>query len=102
MKIREIIQGKFLLKGWLTSNLLLFVLVAFLCIIYISNRYNIEITVKDIEACSHEIKMLTVEHTKLRTEYQNSIMMHKLAEKLQPLGVDISREPIKEVIFIAE
>ena len=51
MKIREIIQGKFLLKGWLTSNLLLFVLVAFLCIIYISNRYNIEITVKDIETC---------------------------------------------------
>ena len=38
----------------------------------------------------------------MKTRYQNSSMMLVLSEKLEPVGVSVSKEPIKEVIFISK
>ncbi len=102
MNFGEIIQGKLLLGKWLVSNVILYMLIVVLLLLYITNRYGIEKTVKNIESCSKEIKALNLEHIKMKTRYQNSAMMHVIAEKLEPTGVDISKEPIKEVIFISK
>ena len=95
MNLRDILQGRLLLGSWLHSNILL-------CLLYITNRYGIETTVKDIESCSKEIKNLNLEHVEMKKKYQQATMMRVVAEKLSPIGVDISKEPIKEVIFISK
>ena len=49
-----------------------------------------------------EIKNLNLEHVEMKKKYQQATMMRVVAEKLSPIGVDISKEPIKEVIFISK
>ena len=101
MNLRDILQGRLLLGSWLHSNILLCLWIVFLSLLYITNRYGIETTVKDIESCSKEIKNLNLEHVEMKKKYQQATMMRVVAEKLSPIGVDISKEPIKEVIFIS-
>ena len=52
--IKKVVQGDLLLGGWLRSNVLLGLFIVFLFVLYITNRYNIEGTVKDIEKCSKD------------------------------------------------
>ncbi len=100
--IKKFIQGDLLLGRWLVSNIRLVLLVVVLILLYITNRYKIEGTVKSINACSKEIEQLHQRHTKIKTTYQNSSMMLVLAKKLEPIGIGVSKEPIKEVIFISD
>ena len=100
--IKKVVQGDLLLGGWLRSNVLLGLFIVFLFVLYITNRYNSEGTVKDIEKCSKDIKQLHQQHIMMKTRYQNSSMMLVLSEKLEPVGVSVSKEPIKEVIFISK
>ncbi len=101
-KFKEFFHGEVLLGRWLTANFKLILLIVGLCIVHITNRYKIEGTVKEIERCSTEIEQLHQKHTQMKALYQNSSMMLVLAKKLEPIGVDVSKEPIKEVIFISK
>lgn len=100
MNIKEFIHGDMLLSNWMKNNIMLILLVAVLLIFYITNRYSIEVSVKKIDKCSKEIKELQQHSTKIKTMYQKSSMMLILDKKLAPIGVGISKEPIKEVIVI--
>lgn len=102
MNLRDILQGRLLLGSWLHSNILLCLWIVFLSLLYIANRYGIETTVKNIESCSKEIKNLNLEHVEMKKKYQQATMMRVVADRLSPIGVDISKEPIKEVIFISK
>lgn len=102
MKITEIIRGEILLKTWFSKNILLFLLIAFLWIVYIANRYGIETTINRIEDTNKEIKELELRRTSIKTQYQRSSMMMELEKTLEPIGVGVSREPIKKVILIEE
>ena len=96
MNLRDILQGRLLLGSWLHSNILLCLWIVFLSLLYITNRYGIETTVKDIESCSKEIKNLNLEHVEMKKKYQQATMMRVVADRLSPIGVDISKEPIKD------
>jgi hypothetical protein len=102
MKIREIIRGEVLLRKWFTKNIWLFLLIAVLWIVYIANRYRIETTVKQIENTNKEIKELEMKRTSIKTQYQRISTMMELEKTLSPIGVSVSREPIKKVILIEE
>ncbi len=102
MKITEIIRGEILLKTWFSKNILLFLLIAFLWLVYIANRYGIETTINRIEDTNKEIKELELRRTSIKTQYQRSSMMMELEKTLEPIGVGVSREPIKKVILIEE
>ena len=41
-------------------------------------------------------------HVEMKKKYQQATMMRVVADRLSPIGVDISKEPIKEVIFISK
>ncbi len=102
VRIKDFIQGDMLLGRWLSSNVLLLLLIALLLIVYIGNRYKIEGTVKNIDSISREIQQLHQKHTQMKTTYQNTSKMLELDKKLAPIGVGVSKEPIKEVIFISK
>ncbi|MBR5253971.1 MAG: hypothetical protein IKV46_02900 [Bacteroidales bacterium] len=102
MKIKEIIRGEVLLKKWFTRNIFLFLLIAVLWLVYIANRYRIETTVRQIENTNKEIKELELKRTSVKTRYQRLSTMMELEKALSPVGVGISREPIKKVILISE
>lgn len=102
MKIKEIIRGEVLLKKWFTRNIFLFLLIAVLWLVYIANRYRIETTVRQIENTNKEIKELELKRTSVKTRYQRLSTMMELEKALLPVGVGISREPIKKVILISE
>ena len=100
MKITDILRGKVLLKPWFHKNILLFLCIAVLCILFIGNRYIIETTINKIEDTNKEIKELELKRTSLKTKYQRTSMMMELEKTLEPIGVGVSREPIKKVILI--
>lgn len=102
MKILRVIRGEVLLGPWFRRNILLFLLLAVLYVLYIANRYNIEGKVKEIEACNKEIKELEMKRTNIKTQYQKSSMMMELEKDLESVGVGVSREPIKKVILITD
>lgn len=100
MGIKEIVQGDVLLRKWFSKNIFLFLLIAILWIVYIANRYGIETKVRQIENTNKEIKELEMKRTSIKTQYQKSSMMMELEKALSPIGVGVSREPIKKVILI--
>ena len=100
MGIKEIVQGDVLLRKWFSKNIFLFLLIAILWIVYIANRYGIETKVRQIENTNKEIKELEMKRTSIKTQYQKSSMMMELEKTLEPIGVGVSREPIKKVILI--
>ena len=71
-----------------------------MCILFIGNRYIIETTINKIEDTNKEIKELELKRTSLKTKYQRTSMMMELEKTLEPIGVGVSREPIKKVILI--
>ncbi len=102
MKFSEIIKGDVLLKSWFSRNVLLFLLISVLWILFIANRYNIEGKVRAIKQTTKEIKELEMKRTSIKTQYQKSSMMIELEKNLSSVGVGVSREPIKKVILITE
>ena len=102
MGIKEIVQGDVLLRKWFSKNIFLFLLIAILWIVYIANRYGIETKVRQIENTNKEIKELEMKRTSIKTQYQKSSMMMELEKALSPVGVGVSREPIKKVILIQD
>lgn len=102
MKIKEIVGGEVLLGPWFRKNIFLFFIIAILTILYIANRYNIEGKVRAIEKTNQEIKELEMKRTGIKTQYQKSSMMMELEKTLTPIGVGVSREPIKKVILITD
>lgn len=72
------------------------------CLVYSFYRqqYIIETTINKIEDTNKEIKELELKRTSLKTKYQRTSMMMELEKTLEPIGVGVSREPIKKVILI--
>ncbi len=102
VRVKDFIQGDLLLGRWLSSNIWLLLLIVAMLLIFITNRYRIEGAVKDIDNCSLEIKQLNQKHTRMKTTYQNTSKMLELDKKLAPIGIGVSKEPIKEVIFVSK
>lgn len=98
-EIVQIVRGEVLLRTWFRKNIGLFLLIAALLILYIANRYRIETTINQIEDTNKEIKELELKRTSIKTKYQRSSMMMELEKTLEPIGVGVSREPIKKVIL---
>lgn len=100
IKVKELINGTFLLKkgfiGWLPVILFVVILVIF----YISNRYNIEQTVKEIDKIEAEVEYLQKKHSEQKGVYQNQTQMLELEKVLLERGVKVSREDQKQVILI--
>ena len=98
--VKNFIDGNFLLRrgfiGWLPVILFSVILIIF----YITNRYNIEKTVKEIDKLEKEVEYLQKKHSEQRGEYQKQTQMLELEKILAQKGIKVSREDQKQVILI--
>jgi|GEM_PF-1375042 hypothetical protein len=100
MKAKDIINGSFLVrKGFLSWVPFIFLAVV-LIVIYISNRYSIEATVKEIDQLEQETDYLEKKSAEERGVYQKQTQMLQLEKQLEPQGVKVSREEKKQVILM--
>jgi len=98
--VKNFIDGNFLLKkgfiGWLPVILFSVILILF----YITNRYNIEKTVKEIDKLEKEVEYLQKKHSEQKGGYQKQTQMLELEKVLAQKGIKVSREDQKQVILI--
>jgi len=98
--VKNFIDGNFLLRkgfiGWLPVILFSVILILF----YITNRYNIEKTVKEIDKLEKEVEYLQKKHSEQKGDYQKQTQMLELEKVLAQKGIKVSREDQKQVILI--
>lgn len=100
IKAKSFIDGTFLVKQRFIGFLPLILLSVILIIIYITNRYNIEKTIKDIDKLQTEIEYLQKKHSEQKGAYQKQTQMLELEKILMERDIKVSREDQKQVILI--
>lgn len=100
LKAKSFIDGTFLLRkgflGWLPVILISVVFI----IIYITNRYNIEKTVKEIDKLETEVEYLQKKHSEQKGVYQKQTQMLELEKVLEERGIMVSKQEQKQVILV--
>ncbi|MCK9163625.1 MAG: FtsL-like putative cell division protein [Bacteroidales bacterium] len=100
IKAKSLIDGSFLVRrgflGWLPVILIGVVLI----IIYITNRYNIEKTVREIDKLEVEVSNLQKKHAGQKGVYQKLTQMLELERALKDRGIKVSKQEQKQVILI--
>ncbi|MDO5759605.1 MAG: FtsL-like putative cell division protein [Bacteroidota bacterium] len=87
------------IQKYVSRHLLFILYVVLLLIIYIGTRYNEEKAVTDIYNLSKEISEAQKRYLQIKTAYQHTTQMTYIDSKLEPIGVGISKEPIKDIII---
>ena len=100
IKAKSFIDGSFLVRkgflGWLPLILIGVVLI----IVYITNRYNIEKTVREIDNLETEVSYLQKKYAGQKGVYQKLTQMLELEKVLKDRGIKVSKEEQKQVILI--
>ncbi|MBP6429159.1 MAG: hypothetical protein KA273_02045 [Bacteroidales bacterium] len=100
IKAKSFIDGSFLVRkgflGWLPLILIGVVLI----IVYITNRYNIEKTVREIDKLETEVSYLQKKYAGQKGVYQKLTQMLELERVLKDRGIKVSKEEQKQVILI--
>lgn len=102
IKTKDFIDGTFLVKQGFIDWLPVIFLVLVLIIIYITNRYNIEKTAKEIDKLQVEIEYLQKKHSEQKGLYQKQTQMLELEKVLAEKGIKVSKEEQKQIILIPE
>jgi membrane protein insertase Oxa1/YidC/SpoIIIJ len=101
-KTKDFIDGAFLVNqtfiGWLPVIFVVLILI----ILYITNRYNIEKTAKEIDKLETEIGYLQKKHSEQKGLYQKQTQMLELEKILAEKGIKVSKEEQKQIILIPE
>ncbi len=71
-----------------------------LLLLYIGSRYRVERAVRDIFNLSSEVAEQQKRYLKIKTWYQQTTSMGNINTCLEPTGVGISKEPIKDIILM--
>jgi hypothetical protein len=96
---KKFISGDILLNDYVTSHIPFILVITVLLVFYIASRYNIEKTVRDIDKLSKDISELQKHALNVKTTYQTTTRMLYINDKLAPSGVEVSKEPIKDIII---
>ncbi|MBR1769652.1 MAG: hypothetical protein IJ748_04260 [Bacteroidales bacterium] len=85
--------------SYIGRNIPFILYIVLLLIFYISSRYNVERTVKDISELSKDISELQKHYQQVKTNFQRTTQMTYIDSKLESTGVGISKEPIMDIII---
>src|SRR6476620_498095 len=90
-------QKKFFSKligyEWILKNLLFFLFLALLAVMYIANGHMADNTIRDINNTAHDVKELQYEYKSLKSEEMFKSRESQIVEAATPLGLKISNEP---------
>lgn len=98
-EVNSIIGGGFLVKGSFLSWMPAIIFSVLLIVLYISNRYYLETTLKEMDNLEIEINALQKKYSDQKGEYQKATQMLELEKKLEPIGVKVAKERIKQTIL---
>ncbi len=102
IKTKDFIDGNFLVKESFINWLPVIFLVLILIIVYITNRYNIEKTAKEIDRLEKEVEQLQKKHSEQKGQYQKQTQMLELEKILAEKGIKVSKQEQKQIILIPE
>lgn len=98
-EVNSIIGGGFLVKGSFLSWMPAIIFSVLLIVLYISNRYYLETTLKEMDNLEIEINALQKKYSNQKGEYQKATQMLELEKRLEPIGVKVAKERIKQTIL---
>ncbi|MFV0500201.1 MAG: FtsL-like putative cell division protein [Bacteroidales bacterium] len=98
-EVNSIIGGGFLVKGSFLSWMPAIIFSVLLIVLYISNRYYLETTLKEMDNLEIEINALQKKYSDQKGEYQKATQMLELEKRLKPIGVKVAKERIKQTIL---
>ena len=78
---------------WILKNLLFFLFLALLAVIYIANGHMADNTIRDINNTARDVKELQYEYKSLKSEEMFKSRESQIVEAATPLGLKISNEP---------
>lgn len=81
---------------WIVKNLVFFLFLSLLAVIYIANGHMADNTIRDINATAKEVKELQYEYKSLKSEAIFKSRETEVVQAATPLGLKISTEqPMK-------
>ena len=78
---------------WILKNLLFFLFLTLLAVLYIANGHMADNTIRDINNTAHDVKELQYEYKSLKSEEMFKSRESQIVEAATPLGLKISSEP---------
>ncbi|MBG9376431.1 hypothetical protein I5907_09315 [Panacibacter sp. DH6] len=82
--------------GWILKNLVFFLFLSLLAVIYIANGHMADNTIRDINKTAKEVKELQYEYKSLKSEAIFKSRETEVVQAATPLGLKISSEqPMK-------
>ncbi|WP_225975372.1 FtsL-like putative cell division protein [Panacibacter ginsenosidivorans] len=77
---------------WITKNLVFFLFLSLLAVIYIANGHMADNTIRDINSTAKEVKELQYEYKSLKSEAIFKSRETEVVQAATPLGLKISTE----------
>lgn len=97
--IRSLFDGSILTKKFIIKSIPLFILIFFLGMVFIANRYVIERTSLEISNMKSQLDELQMRHTQVNGEYMRAQKITEIAKKLDTLGIKESTSQPKKIVI---
>ena len=88
----KITLTKFISYRWILKNLLFFLFLTLLAVLYIANGHTADNTIRDINVTATVVKELQYEYKSLKSEEMYKSRESEIVEAATPLGLKISGE----------
>jgi hypothetical protein len=86
---------------WILNNLVFFLFVAFLAVLYIANGHEADKTIRDINITAREIKELKYEYKTLKSEEIFRSRQAQVVQAASALGLKLSAQPPVHIVMAA-
>jgi hypothetical protein len=83
---------------WIVKNLLFFLFLTLLAVVYIANGHVADNTIRDINVTAKEVKNLQYEYKSLKSEEMFKSRESQIVNAAAPLGLKISNEQSMELV----
>src|SRR6476469_3458766 len=84
---------------WILKNLLFFLFLAVLAVIYIANGHMADNTIRDISETAKELIELQYEYKSLKSEEMFKSREAQIVQAAAPLGLKISNDPPMKLVI---
>lgn len=96
--LSDIVTGNILTRESVVKSVPYFLFLSFLAIVYISNGYYAEDTVRALNNVNNELKELSSEYISTKSELMFRSKQSEVARALEPYGIKESVTPPKKII----
>jgi hypothetical protein len=100
--IKPLLDGSFLSSKSSTKEFPFMVFLLFLVILFISNTFWAQGTVRKITKCKNEVKELRIKSISVKAKLMDNTRQTKIAAKVKHMGLEESAQPPKKIYIKKE